>query len=228
MYNVTAIQLFSDNYAWRLDTPDGRAVLVDPADAKACLAALNTVALAGVLSTHYHHDHAGDNEALARAVPGLMIVGGFDEGTRVPALTRAVRDGDSVDIGGLHFECLHTPCHTRGHIIYYIPSGSDGTPGSLFTGDTLFAGGCGRFFEGGPAEMLAALSRLALLPSDTRIFCGHEYTVANLQFCLHVEPDNDATAARLAEAVALRAAGLPRSLARLVWSSQRTCSCALE
>jgi len=204
--SIIPIPLFSDNYAWRVSTPSG-VVLVDPADAGPALASLGDDKLVGVLSTHYHNDHSGDNDALAAAIPGLVVVGGIAEDGRVPAMSRGVRDGDVVELAGLKFECLHTPCHTRGHMMYYVSSTDSG--GVLFTGDTVFAGGCGRFFEGGPADMLAALSRVGSLPPDTRVYCGHEYTVANLQFCATVEPDNAKTAARLAAAIAARAAGCP-------------------
>lgn len=209
-YTVSPVPLFSDNYAWRVDTPRGETVFVDAADAGPCLSSISEgAAIVGVLTTHYHADHAGDNPAIAAAVPGVAVVGGAAEGGRVPAMTRGVGGGDVVELAGLRFEVIATPCHTRGHVAYYLPPCTGAPDGALFTGDTLFAGGCGRFFEGGAAEMLDSLGRLGALPPETRVFCGHEYTVANLQFCAAVEPGNATTAARLASAAAERAAGRP-------------------
>ncbi len=205
-YTVTPIALFDDNYAWRVDCAS-HSLLVDPAEATSCLASyrsLSTPRLVAVLSTHFHNDHAGENLLLADTIPGIDIVGGLAEEGRF-FVTRGVIDNEIIEMAGLSITCLHTPCHTRGHMLYYIP----GDPGSLFTGDTLFSGGCGRFFEGTPNQMLAALNRIATLPANTRIYCGHEYTVANLHFCALVEPSNKATAERLAECIELRAAGKP-------------------
>ena len=209
--SISPLPLFKDNYAYIVrNEVSRRLVLVDPADAGACLAAARAEAaaggyvFAGVLTTHHHADHSGGNVELAAAVPGLVIVGGAAESGRVPAATRLVADGEEVELGGLAFTALHTPCHTAGHICYYLAAA-----GAVFTGDTLFAGGCGRFFEGGAAVMAASLAKLAALPPATAVLCGHEYTVANLEFCLSVEPGNAATVARLVEARRLRAAGLP-------------------
>jgi hydroxyacylglutathione hydrolase len=205
-YTVTAIPLFSDNYCWRIDN-NSESLLVDPADASPCLqtfSAPDSSTLVAVLSTHYHADHARDNAAIAAAVPGLAVIDGAAEGVRM-FTTRVVDDLDSLKLAGLDITCFHTPCHTRGHTLYYIP----GEPGSLFTGDTLFSGGCGRFFEGSAEQMLSALDRIAALPPDTRVYCGHEYTVANLHFCLLVEPENEETSRRLAACIELRAAGKP-------------------
>ena len=211
---IAPIPLFADNYCWRIDVAaTGATILVDPADATAVLARLAaTPAFAprGVLTTHHHADHSGGNAALAAALPGLPIVGGAAEDGRVPAATRLVADGEEVELGGLRFTCLRTPCHTAGHICYLLRAASSGLPfDCVFTGDTLFAAGCGRFFEGDALQMLASLGRLAALAPETRVYCGHEYTVANLQFCIAVEPENRRSQERLEEARAARATGRP-------------------
>lgn len=214
LVSITALPLFEDNYAWRLDVPStGLSVVVDAADAPAVLASLAATPaqrLAGVLTTHHHADHSGGNAALAAALPGLPVLGGAAEELAIPAATRLVADGEVVELAGLRFTCLHTPCHTKGHVCYVLAAADSGLPHDcVFTGDTLFAAGCGRFFEGTAAQMRASLARLAALAPETRVYCGHEYTVSNLHFCLHVEPGNARSAARLAEATAARAAGRP-------------------
>ena len=207
---ITPIPLFTDNYAWLIRNDAHRTCLiVDPADPAPVAAALPPdLELCGVLTTHHHADHSGGNAALAASRPALPILAGAAEEGRVPAANRFLSPGEAVELGGLRFTALHTPCHTRGHVCYFFPGEADEAP-ALFTGDTLFSGGCGRFFEGDAAGMLAALRSLAALPPATRVFCGHEYTVANLRFGAAVEPGNAALAARAAEAGALRAAGLP-------------------
>ena len=202
--SITAIPLFSDNYCWLVKSATG-LLLVDAADASPCLSALpSSSPLAAVLTTHHHRDHSGGNAEVAAAHRSAAIVGGAAEEGRVPALTLAVAGGEVLHFAGLEVRVLATPCHTRGHVCFYLPAAR-----AVFTGDTLFLGGCGRFFEGGAETMHASLARLAALPPDTRVFCGHEYTAENLRFCASVEPGNAATAARLAEALRLRAAGLP-------------------
>lgn len=207
---VVPVPLFTDNYAYLIANDAHRAcVLVDAADAPRALAAVPPgLELVGVLTTHHHGDHAGGNAQLAALRPGLEVVGGDAEEGRVPAATRLVRDGELLELGGVSITALHTPFHTRGHTCFLVASG-DGTPGALFTGDALFGGGCGRFFEGDAPTAAASLAKLAALPPATAVHCGHEYTVANLRFCAAVEPRNAATAARLAAAVAARARGAP-------------------
>lgn len=208
---VTPIPLFSDNFCWLIENQAHRtAILVDPAEAAPCLSAVPPdLELVGVLTTHHHADHSGGNAAIAGARAGLPILCGDCEEGRVPAATRTLAHGEAFDLGGVSFTALHTPCHTRGHVCYYVPSTGADSPPLVFTGDTLFSGGCGRFFEGDAPQMLASLRALLALPDDTRVYCGHEYTVANLKFCAAVEPGNAAVAARAAECAALRAAGAP-------------------
>lgn len=148
------------------------------------------VNLTQVLTTHHHWDHAGGNEKLVKAFqgPALTVYGG-DE--RIGALTQKVGHGDTFSIGNLSVRCLFTPCHTTGHICYFV-EGSDEADKAVFTGDTLFLSGCGRFFEGTAEQMYAALvEKLGVLPGHTKVYCGHEYSLQNLAFARHVEPQNE-------------------------------------
>lgn len=198
MLDISFIPAFKDNYIWLLHKGD-EAVVVDPGDAapvKARLAALG-VRLSAILITHHHADHQGGVSELlaAGAVP---VYGPANES--ITGCTVPLAEGDRVSVLGETLEVIDLPGHTAGHIAY-------AKPGVLFCGDTLFAGGCGRIFEGTPAQMFASLSKLAALPGDTRVYCAHEYTEANLRFAAAVEPDNPAVQARIAEVAALRARG---------------------
>ncbi len=173
---------------------DTAAAVIDPAEADAAVAAAKELGLSitTVLTTHHHFDHAGGNNDMKRLVPSVEVVGGEP----VQGMTRKVVDGETLAIGSLTIRCVHTPAHTNGHMSYLAtPSGGGG--GCLFTGDVLFVGGCGRFFEGGPEDMVQSMAKLASLPADTRVYCGHEYTVKNLQFALDVEPDNRETQTKM-------------------------------
>jgi hydroxyacylglutathione hydrolase len=177
---------FQDNYLWLLQ--DGqRALVVDPGDAEPVLAGLRQAAaqLEAILVTHHHADHTGGVAALREAT-GATVFGPAYESIPQPAT--AVAHGDVVTALGLAFQVMHVPGHTSGHIAYYCPE-VDGQP-LLFCGDTLFSGGCGRLFEGTPAQMLTSLDTLAALPGNTRVCCAHEYTLSNLKFAAAVEPDN--------------------------------------
>jgi hydroxyacylglutathione hydrolase len=172
-----------------VDESTQEAAIVDPVEPKKVLSAVKEegVKLTSVLTTHHHWDHAGGNEELVKLVSGLTVYGG-DE--RIGALNKPVKHDDSFKIGNLAVRCLSTPCHTSGHICYYVTAQSGEVP-IVFTGDTLFVAGCGRFFEGTPQQMHRALiDVLSKLPGETRVYCGHEYTVNNLRFALHVEPNN--------------------------------------
>lgn len=200
MMIVEAIPILADNYVWAIH--DGRtAVLVDPGDAPPILTWLEVrdIALTGILVTHHHHDHVGGINGLLARHP-VPVFGP----TRGAAASRPVRDGEELALPGLPWSVrvLDTPGHTRDHVCYV-------GEGHLFCGDTLFSCGCGRLFEGTPVQMHAALSRLAELPGDTWVHCAHEYTLANLDFALDVEPDNPALLARDVEAKNLRRAGKP-------------------
>jgi len=147
--------------------------------------------LTTLLTTHHHVDHAGGNMEFHQKKTALQVVGG-DE--RIPAMTQMVRHGDRFNVGSLEVQVLGTACHTRGSVSYYVTEGDEKV---VFTGDTLFIGGCGRFFEGIAEEMLQSLDRLATLPGDTKVYCGHEYTLNNLKFALSVDPDNEALREKL-------------------------------
>lgn len=203
---VVPVPLLRDNYGWLLiDEASGVAAIVDPAEAAPVLAAAERegVALAAILNTHHHWDHTGGNLELLAALPALEVVGWAEDAARIPGITRAVGEGDEVRVGGLVGRVLPVPCHTSGHVAYLFGD-------ALFSGDTLFAGGCGRFFEGTAAQMYRALYEvLGPLPEDTRIFCGHEYTEGNLRFAQSLEPESPAVREKLAEVKRLRAEGRP-------------------
>jgi hydroxyacylglutathione hydrolase len=182
---VVVVPQLMDNYAYLvIDEASGEAGIVDCAEAEPVLQAVarEQVRLTAILPTHHHYDHVGGNADLLAAVPGLAVYGVDD---RIPGLTQAVRDGDTVRIGGLTAQVIFIPAHTTGHIAYYFADDR-----AVFTGDTLFAGGCGRLFEGDAAMMIASLSKLSVLPDDTRVWFGHEYTEKNLRFALTLEPEN--------------------------------------
>lgn len=186
MLEVSPVRAFSDNYLWLIRAPsDGRcAVVVDPGDARAIEAALDAqgLSLKAILVTHHHPDHVGGVQALA-AGHGAEVYGPARE--RLPCDVRPLDDGDSVSLAdlGLEFRVMAVPGHTLGHIAYH-------GHGALFCGDTLFSAGCGRLFEGTPAQMLSSLDRIAALADETRVYCAHEYTLANLRFAAAVEPGN--------------------------------------
>lgn len=210
---IIPIPAFSDNYLWLLH--DGqRALVVDPGDAEPVQRALqeNGLRLESILVTHHHADHTGGVDALREAT-GALVYGPARE--PVPGPFHKLVDGDRVQALGLDFEVIDVPGHTAGHIAFYTPE-VDGRP-LLFCGDTLFSGGCGRLFEGTPAQMLASLDRLAALPGNTRVCCTHEYTLSNLRFALAVEPDNSELIGYHASCAGLRQRGqptLPTSIAQ--------------
>lgn len=205
MLEVTPIPALSDNYVWLLAaTGSDSAIVVDPGEAAPVLEALNERGLrvAAIFVTHHHGDHVGGLADVARRHPDAPVYGPAAE--RVPGITTPVSGGDRVDVPavGAGFEVIDTPGHTAGHIAFH-------GGGALLCGDTLFAGGCGRVFEGSNAQMLESLDRLAALPGDTLGCCGHEYTLKNLAFARAVEPENEAIARREEEARALRDADRP-------------------
>ena len=194
MTTIEPLRAFSDNYIWLFDNGDGRAFVVDPGDPEPVRAALDSrgLALAAILVTHHHFDHVGGVDAL-KAETGCTVYGPHN--AALPFIDRRLGDGDRFTVLGLAVEVLAVPGHTLDHIAYFAPAPSP----VLFCGDTLFAGGCGRLFEGTPAMMHASLQRLAALPEDTAVYCAHEYTQANLAFASAAEPANEALAARIDE-----------------------------
>jgi hydroxyacylglutathione hydrolase len=204
-----ALPAFDDNYIWMLAGDDGRALVVDPGDAGPVLAAADEgLHPNAVLITHHHDDHIGGLTALRQRWPDLAIHAPCDP--RIPIATRRVGEADAVVIGGWHFDVIEVPGHTSSHIAFYSDRlGAPFDEGLLFCGDTLFSLGCGRLFEGTPAQMLGSLDRLAALPDGMQVCCTHEYTLSNAAFALTVDPDNSALHARVDAVRALRAASRP-------------------
>jgi hydroxyacylglutathione hydrolase len=209
MMNLIALPAFADNYIWMLH--DGaQAVVVDPGDEAPVRAALDAqgLALAGILVTHHHPDHVGGIDALRPSLRG-HVYGPARE--KIPGPFIPLHDGDMVEVLGMRFSVLDVPGHTAGHVAYLQQGAADAEPTApvLFCGDTLFSAGCGRLFEGTPAQMNASLERLAALPADTQVCCTHEYTLSNLRFAAAVEPGNTARAEYERHCRARREAGLP-------------------
>jgi hydroxyacylglutathione hydrolase len=206
---VRVLPALQDNYMYLVEDPVTReAAIVDPVEPEKVLSAVKESGanLTTVLTTHHHWDHASGNEKMASLVPGLKVCG---NDSRIGALTDTVQHKQELKIGQLTVRCLETPCHTSGHICYYVTS-PDLSNKVVFTGDTLFIGGCGKFFEGTPQQMYSALCEvLSSLPHDTLVFCGHEYTVSNLRFAAHVEPHNAAVSNKMDWAKGRRLKNIP-------------------
>jgi hydroxyacylglutathione hydrolase len=206
---VTAqtVPILSDNYAWMLrDSGTGSVAIVDPADAKPIIAALEKAGgrLDLILLTHHHSDHIAGVDEVRAHFKGAKVVGAAADAHRLPKLDQAVKEGDAVAFGNASARVIDTPGHTRGQINYFFPDGE-----ILLSGDTLFSLGCGRLIEGTADEMFASLRKLAALPAGTKVCCGHEYTESNARFALSVDADNTALQARTEEARRQRAAGQP-------------------
>ncbi len=203
---IIPVPAFRDNYIWVLREGPAAAV-IDPGDAAPVLAwlAAERASLTAILATHHHADHVGGIDALL-TLGDVPVFG--PAGEAIPGRTCALREGDRVDVPGIGIALtvLDVPGHTSGHIAY---AGTVGGSPVVFCGDTLFAGGCGRLFEGTPEQMWSSLSKLAALPPSTRVYCAHEYTVANLRFAAEVEPGNAELNARRERDEAIRARGLP-------------------
>ena len=210
---IVAVPVLTDNYVWLIHNADsGETAAVDPSVAGPVLEAVASRgwSLTQVLNTHWHPDHTGGNEGL-KAATGCSIIAPA-EARRVSQVDRVVAEGDRVTVAGAEAVVWDIPAHTAGHIAYYFEDED-----MIFVGDTMFAMGCGRLFEGTAEEMYSNMQRIAALPGETRIYCGHEYTLANARFAAHVEPENRAVAARLAEVEAIRERGeitLPTTVAQ--------------
>ena len=197
---IVAIPVLTDNYVWLIHNDDtGETAAVDPS---VCDPVLDAAAARGwsvtqVLNTHWHPDHTGGNEGI-KAATGCSITAPA-EAKRVSHVDRVVAEGDRMTVAGAEAVVWGIPAHTAGHIAYYLED-----EGMIFVGDTMFAMGCGRLFEGTAEQMYSNLQRIAALPDDVRIYCGHEYTLANARFAAHAEPENDAVSARLGQVKALR------------------------
>ncbi|TMS36012.1 hypothetical protein L596_003283 [Steinernema carpocapsae] len=209
MMHVQPIPALEDNYMYLIkDTKSGKAAIVDPVDVEKVMEVVKAenVQLTAALITHHHWDHAGGTKKLAEAMGAEFPIYGFSDG-RIESLNHATEDQKSFKIGELDVTSLHTPCHTTGHICYYV---RDAKEKAVFTGDTLFVAGCGKFFEGSATEMNRALNVvLAGLPDETKVYCGHEYTVSNLLFAKSVDGDNTKVTEKLRWAQKLRAEHKP-------------------
>ena len=208
---IVRIPVLSDNYVWLAHDPQSKeTAVVDPAVAAPVLAvaAQRGWTISQIWNTHWHPDHTGGNAEIKAAVESAggtcTITGPAAEAERIPTLDRLVAEGDTVSLGDNSAQIFAVPAHTAGHIAYHLP-GED----ALFIGDTLFAMGCGRLFEGTAAQMFANMQRLATLPDATRVYCAHEYTLSNAKWAVTAEPDNAELAARLVHVTQMRADGEP-------------------
>jgi hydroxyacylglutathione hydrolase len=206
MLDIVRIPVLNDNYVWLVHEPDsGETTVIDPAVADPVLAEADRRGwrITQIWNTHWHPDHTGGNEAIKRAT-GCTITAPSAEAARIPTMDRGVAEGDRVALGAVEAEVLEVPAHTAGHIAFHLP-----TEQAAFVGDTLFAMGCGRLFEGTAEQMHFNMARLAELPPETRVYCAHEYTLSNARFAVTVEPDNAALLSRAAEVEKARQAGQP-------------------
>jgi hydroxyacylglutathione hydrolase len=203
---IVRIPVLSDNYVWLVREPEsGETMAVDPAVAEPVLdeAQARGWTITQIWNTHWHPDHTGGNAAIKEAT-GCTITGPAAEAERIPTLDRKVAEGDSVSLGKVKAQVLDVPAHTAGHIAFHFP-----TERVAFVGDTLFAMGCGRLFEGTAEQMYSNMRKLEALGDETRIYCAHEYTQSNGRFALTVEPDNSALVSRMEKVNAMREAGEP-------------------
>lgn len=201
---IVRVPALSDNYIWLIhDAVSAETVVIDPAEAAPVLAAADARdwTITQIWNTHWHPDHTGGNAAIKDAT-GCIITGPAAEAARIATLDRQVAAGDAVSIGNHRAEILEVPAHTAGHIAFHLPEDA-----AAFVGDTLFAMGCGRLFEGTPQQMFDNMRQLEALPDNTRVYCAHEYTLSNGRYAQVAEPDNAAITERMAEVERLRAAG---------------------
>jgi hydroxyacylglutathione hydrolase len=202
---VSLIPVLSDNYVFLIERGQ-QAAVVDPAVAGPVIAALDAkgLELTAILQTHHHSDHIGGTPGLLERWPQARVIASAADRLRIPLQTLGVEGGDHVQLLGEDVQVLDVPGHTRAHIAFVLPES-----GHLFCGDTLFAGGCGRLFEGTAEQMYGSLQVLAALPAETQVWCAHEYTASNLTWAAEQQPEDQAVAARLAEVLDRRHQGLP-------------------
>jgi len=209
---VYRLPVLSDNYIFLLHDPDRRtAAVVDPAQAEPVLQQLISLGaeLTAIFNTHHHSDHVGGNQQLIDRFPQVKVYGGAQDRGRIPGQQVFLQAGDRVSFANRTAEIFFVPGHTKAHIAYYFPPSNPSETGELFCGDTLFAGGCGRLFEGTPTQMVASLGQLRNLPDSTRVWCAHEYTLKNLQFAISVDGDNPHLQQRLGEVQEARSRSQP-------------------
>jgi len=206
---IYRLPVLNDNYVFVLYDPANKnAAVIDPAVAEPVLAKLDELdaTLVAIFNTHHHGDHVGGNSALIKKFPKAVVYAGEKDRDRIPHQQVFLKGGDRVTFSDREAEVFFVPGHTYAHIAYYFPAiGDEG--GELFCGDTLFAGGCGRLFEGTPAQMLASIDQLRQLPDDTRVWCAHEYTFGNLKFALTVDSENPDLQERIAKVSVMRQKG---------------------
>lgn len=208
---IQRISVLADNYIFVLSDPVQRkAVVVDPAVAEPVLDYLSKIdaQLIAIFNTHHHADHVGGNRKLIQHFPDLCVYGGAEDKGRIPHQQKFLIEGDTIQFAQRKVQVFFVPGHTRAHIAYYFPPINLEEPGELFCGDTLFAGGCGRLFEGTPAQMLDSLGKLRQLPDNTRVWCAHEYTLNNLKFALSVDENNLDLQTRYQEVLQARRQGI--------------------
>ncbi|MCX8071662.1 MAG: hydroxyacylglutathione hydrolase [Candidatus Binatia bacterium] len=206
MIEVVPIPQLVDNYAYLvIDPKTKKAAVIDCAEAGPVLEEVRKrdVQVTALLPTHHHYDHVGGHEEFLRTFP-VDVYAYVGQRSRIPGCTREVSEGDEIRIGALITSVIFIPAHTTGHVAYHFPGEK-----VVFTGDTLFVAGCGRLFEGDAATMMASLQKLASLPDDTKVYCGHEYSQKNLEFALQLEPRNQALQQKYQRVLTLRQQGLP-------------------
>jgi len=205
MLKIEPIPAFEDNYIWLLRDDSGTTAVIDPGDAHTVQVTLDhhKIGLDYILNTHHHWDHTGGNMALKHKY-GCRVIGPAADKMRIPGLDESVHEGDTISIGNATAKVIETHGHTIGHICLWFEDDK-----ALFSGDTVFSMGTGRLFEGTPEMMWGSLQKIMALPDDTMMYCAHEYTEENGDFCLSVEPDNQDLQARMKEVQSLRAAKKP-------------------
>lgn len=207
---IKILPALEDNYMYLIiDEESNKAAIVDPVEPKKVLAVASKegIELTTVLTTHHHWDHAGGNTELLELKKDLVVYGGD---ANIGGLTNQIKHGDEFSVGNLQIKCLLTPCHTKGHVCYFVTDVGNRSAPAVFTGDTLFSAGCGKFFEGNADQMYTALIKiLGSLPNETEVYCGHEYTANNLLYAAHVEPNNKVILDKLLWAKEKKGAGEP-------------------